>query len=43
VAVRAFFLLVALVAVVIGFALPTPGERGGDHHQTAQVATLDLN
>jgi len=42
VAVRAFFLLVALVAVVIGFALPTPGERG-DHRQTAQVATLDLN
>jgi len=43
VALRAFFLLIALVAVVIGFTLPTPGGTGADHHKTAQLATLDLN
>lgn len=42
-ALRAFFLLIALVAVVIGFTLPTPGGTGADHHKTAQLATLDLN
>ena len=42
-ALRAVFVLLAVVAVAVGFLLPTPGAGPHPVNQTAQIATLDLD
>ena len=43
VALRAFFIVVALGAALIGFTLPTPGQADHEPAAASQVATLDLD
>ncbi|MDO8899883.1 MAG: hypothetical protein Q7V15_00845 [Phenylobacterium sp.] len=42
-ALKAFFVLLALAAVLIGFALPTPGTRAKAPEPIPQIATLDIS
>ncbi|MDO8411184.1 MAG: hypothetical protein Q7S93_14110 [Phenylobacterium sp.] len=40
---RVLFLVIAIGAAIIGFALPTPGQTDREPTPASQVATLDLN
>ncbi len=42
-ALRAFFIVIALAAALIGFTLPTPGEADHQPAGASQLATLDLD